>query len=150
MPDKHFTALTPEERDALIQAPVLVTLLIAGADQDFSKKEINWAKKVIHYRTFTSHNLLHDYYEMVNAGFEDSMSTYLDDEASTLDEATLTVRLAGLNDVLPKIDPLYAKALVDSLRSLAQHVAEADGGLLGFHKISTEEQTVVDLPMIKL
>lgn len=149
MPDRHLTALNEEEKALVLKAPVLVTLLIAGADQNVSAKEVNWAKKVIHYRTFTENQRLHDYYEAVSEGFEDTLSQHLEGDAAHLSEAHLSGELARLTDILPKMDKTYAETLLKSLRSLANHIAEADGGLLGFHRVGVDEQRLVDLPMIQ-
>lgn len=148
MPDRHLTALNEEEKALVLKAPVLVTLLIAGADQNVSTKEVNWAKKVIHYRTFTENQRLHDYYEAVSETFEDVLSQHLEGDEAQLTEAFLTGELTKLSDILPKIDKTYAQTLLKSLRSLANHIAEADGGLLGFHRVGADEQRLVELPMI--
>ncbi|MEZ4776834.1 MAG: hypothetical protein R3D00_26905 [Bacteroidia bacterium] len=145
---KQFSNLTEQESALLTNAPALITVLIAGADNDISKKETDWAGKLVHYRTFTSEPKLQNYYEAVKEGFESSLDALIDgwNENS---EALITGELAGVNSILPKIDPEYATLLKESWRSLAQKVAEASGGLLGFGSVDEAEKRLVSLPMIK-
>lgn len=145
---KQFSNLTEQESALLINAPALITVLIAGADNDISKKEKDWAGKLVHYRTFTSEPKLQNYYEAVKEEFSDSLDMLVDnwDENS---EAMITGHLAGVNTVLPKIDAEYAEMLKASWRSLAHKVAEASGGLLGFGSIDEAEKRLLSLPMIQ-
>ena len=38
------------ERQQLLNAPVLITLLIAGADGKIDERELDWATRVTHFR----------------------------------------------------------------------------------------------------
>lgn len=143
---KHFNNISDEEAALLIKAPALVTVLIAGADENIEKKEREWAAKLVHYRTFTSDPRLQDYYELVKARFE----TYVNDLTDnwTPGSAAVTEELAGVKDILAKLDDEYADLLRESWKSLAKKVAEASGGLLGFGSIDEAEMKLISLPMI--
>lgn len=149
-----FSQLSQEEIDQLVQAPAKIALLIAAADQDIDEKETEWAKKLVHYRSFSSEPLLFKYYEMVDQDFENHLTqleaAYADQPGQLVPQ--LSEQLAALNPILQKVaatDPDYAQALRKSWRSLAKRVAEASGGLLGFASINKEEEKLIDLPMIQ-
>ncbi|MEZ4828106.1 MAG: hypothetical protein R3C61_17750 [Bacteroidia bacterium] len=145
---KQFSNLSDQESALLINAPALITVLIAGADNNISKKETDWAGKLVHYRSFTSEPRLQNYYEAVKEEFETALDNLIGswDENS---EAVITGELAGVNTILPKIDAEYASMLKESWRSLAHKVAGAEGGLFGFGSIDEAEKKLLSLPMIK-
>lgn len=140
-------ALTSEETQRLLQAPAVVTVLIAGADQRIEKREANWAIKLVQYRTFTAEKELQPYYEQVAKGFEDDL-TRLTDQWQPSQNEELANSLAQLKPSLAKLDPRYAKLLKQSWRTLAYKVAEASGGLVGFGAVDSDERRVIDLPML--
>ncbi|MDX2248513.1 MAG: hypothetical protein SF052_17140 [Bacteroidia bacterium] len=145
---KQFSNLTEQEIALLVKAPALITVLIAGADDNISKKEKDWAAKLVHYRTFTAEPQLQNYYEAVKEGFNVELDTLVESWNSESEEAIAT-QLSGVNAILPKIDPEYASMLKESWRSLAHKVAGASGGLLGFGSMDEAEKKLVSLPMIQ-
>jgi hypothetical protein len=142
-----FSALTSEETEQLLRAPAMVTLLIAGADEQIDKREENWATKLVRYRTFTAEAELQAYYEMVDQRFEQQLSTLIA-EWEAGDSTKVAAQLAETKPVLAKLDTRYAKLLKQSWRTLAKKVAKASGGLVGFGAVDSEERKVVDLPML--
>lgn len=147
---KQFSDLSTQEIDLLLTTPALVTVLIAGADQNIDKKEKDWAAKLVHYRTFTTDaRLLHTYYEEVSPRFEADLNGLVDGWNPESSPAKITESLSSLNEILSKIDAEYADLLKDSWRSLAKKIAEASGGFLGFGSIDSAELKVIDLEMIK-
>jgi hypothetical protein len=145
---KYFSSLTPEETDQLMHAPAIVTVLIAGADENIDRKEKGWAERLIHYRTFTSDPKLHDYYVEVNETFVDQLESLIASWKPQETEAQLTAKLSVLKDVLAKLDPEFADLLKNSWRSMAKKVAEASGGLVGFSRVHKREAALIDLPML--
>ena len=147
---KYFSGLSGQEAETLLKAPAQITVLIAGADGDIASKEIEMGEKLVNYRTFTAEVLLHNYYEAVKVRMEDDLNealdSYVDAPVETLNG--LIAALSDTNDILRKLDPDYKKALVDSWRSLARKVAEAQGGLFGYGSIDEAEKKLIDLPMI--
>lgn len=147
---KHFSALSSSDSDLLLKTPALVTVLVAGADQNIDKKEKDWAAKLVHYRTFTTETRhLHEYYEAVQERFEDDLNQLVANWNGEQSAAQITEQLTGLNDVLPQLDTEVADMLKDSWRSLARKIAEASGGFLGFGSVDENELKVIDLSMIK-
>ncbi|RMG67194.1 MAG: hypothetical protein D6722_13610 [Bacteroidetes bacterium] len=144
---KSFHPLSEQEVASMLQVPAYITVLIAAADQKIDKKEADWGRKLVRYRAFTEHVRLHDYYEAVQPRFEDDLEAAVTQWEAGGSEA-LSQTLKQVNDILPKLEEEYANLLRNSWRTLARKVAEASGGILGFGSIGTEEQTVVDLPMI--
>lgn len=145
---KYFDALSAEETESLLQAPAMVTILIAGADDNIDKKEKNWAAKLVQYRTFTSEVKLHAYYEAVQARFEADLDALEEKWSTDSGTENLTAQLASLNGSLAKIDSEIAGLLTDSWRSLAKKVAEASGGILGFGSVEEAERALIGLPML--
>ncbi|MCI4667630.1 MAG: hypothetical protein MRZ79_05665 [Bacteroidia bacterium] len=144
----YFSKLSQEEVELLAMAPANVTVLIAGADNDIDKNETEWASKLVRFRTFTSDERLHDYYELVDARFEGDLNTLVADWSAEESQAKLTASLAQLKDILAKVDDSYSAILKESLRSLAKHVAKASGGFLGMGGITREEGELIDLDML--
>jgi len=114
-------SLSQEEKDLLLEALPLVTVLIAGADGKIDVSETSWAEKLTGIRSY-----------------------------SNAKEATKSIsdKLAGLNDILPKLPQVMAAKLYKSLTSFAKHIARADGGVFKMWSVSKEEQALIDLPMI--
>jgi hypothetical protein len=144
----YFSPLASEEQELLFQTPALVVVLIAGADHDIDEKEEALARKLVGYRTFTSDERLHAYYELVHDRFENDLKSLLQNWKAGEGEEQMSEILSQLNAVLPKIDETHARLLKESWRSLARKVAEASGGLLGFGSVNKDELKLVDLPMI--
>ena len=65
--------LSAGEKDVLFDAPVLVTVLIAGADGDFNKSELKRAVELAHDRKVTARADLVDFYTIVGEGIEDKL-----------------------------------------------------------------------------
>ena len=49
---EHFSNLNEDETKQLLDALPLITVLIAGADGNFEKDEMDWAEKVTHIRSY--------------------------------------------------------------------------------------------------
>ncbi|MAY83706.1 MAG: hypothetical protein CMP59_06180 [Flavobacteriales bacterium] len=127
--------LTQEDRDILLRAPAVVAILAAISDDgEVSKHEKAESIKLSHLRTYTSEELLHNFYkesEMVfESNFDDIMSklpTEWEDK-----EEYLEAELTELNKVLPKLNEVYAKSLVNSLKSFARHVFKSNSHFLDY------------------
>jgi hypothetical protein len=143
----HFETFSAEEIDLLTQAPAWVTVLVAGADQQISDRETAWATKLVNYRTFTAPEELQPYYEAVANRFEADLVGLTEDWTPAAADA-LIADLADLKPLIERLEPKIAELLKTSWRSLAQRVAEAEGGLLGFGKTSMAERAVVELSML--
>jgi tellurite resistance protein len=49
---EYFKPLSENEKSELSDALALITVLIAGADGNFEKEELEWAEKVTHIRSY--------------------------------------------------------------------------------------------------
>ncbi len=147
---KELKVLTAEEREIVIDAVALVTLLIAGADGKIDAREKEWATKLAKIRGYKEKVELKPLYREVGENFQERLNYYLDKLPEDISEMQhlISDKLAKLNVILPKIDSWYAQLYYESLLSFAKHVAEASGGILGFMSIDAKEKELIKLPMI--
>jgi hypothetical protein len=151
MPVIQFNQLSEEEKNLLYSAPALVTYLIGGADDDFDTKEEGRARHLVHIRTTHGDPLLFDFYKHIESTYFDQLNSIVKTYGQlSVEERTakLISELEKLNDILPKIDGLYARALIKSLKSLAKLVAETSSGMMGFLGVKYEEEHLMGLNMI--
>ena len=149
---KALAALSEEEVKKVVEAPAVITVLIAAADDNIDEDETSWASKVVDYRKTIGDESLFDYYEASEEAFAEALSALLNEEVVGNQErlANMTAELEALNPILKKINRLYAQKLVNSWRSFAKQVAKASGGILGFGSVSKAEEALVDLDMIEI
>jgi hypothetical protein len=148
--------LTEEEKDFLLEVPVLITILVAGSTpgHHLNNKEKAWAEKLLEFRAMRNHDaFLADYYLHVEFRWKDLFSKY---SHMLIDEAELDVRcqyiskeLARLNEILPKLPPHEGRELYLSLKSFAKQIALADGGFIGYGGITPEENHWIKLEMVQ-
>lgn len=147
----QFNQLPSEESELLLQAPALVTCLIAGAENTINEEEEERSKNLIHIRTSIGDPLLFDFYKAIESSFETELISLENKYGSMpVEQRTeiLIAELKKLNTILPKIDNIYARAYLKSLRTLAHSVAESSGGVFGFLTISYKEHQLIGLEMI--
>lgn len=142
-----FKALTAEETEQLLLAPATVTLLVARVDEKIDRKEEAWASKLVNYRTVTAEAELQPYYEAVATRFDADLDKLTQDWTPG-DTESLISKLEALTPIVEKLDDKLAKILKQSWRTLAEQVAKASGGLIGFGSISDEERAVINLSML--
>lgn len=147
---KEIEVLTAEEREIVMDAVALVTLLVAGADGKIDARETEWASKLTKIRGYKEKVELKPLYREIGETFEDTLNGYLERLPEDLSEMQrlISEKLSKLNTILPKIDSWYAQLYYESLLSFAKHVAEASGGILGFMSIDAKEKEIISLPMI--
>lgn len=147
---KEFENLREDEIEVLVDAPVYVAILIAGADGDIDKAERKEAVEVAHSKQGRAREQLVEYYKLVGEKFEQKFTqkiSELPDDAEERNKAIVT-ELRKLNFILPKIDKNFAVKLYASLKDLAKKIAEASGGILGYLSVSYEESKLIELKMI--
>lgn len=119
----QFDKLTAPERQTLYKAPVLMSLLAAGAPGDASHihKE---AIKLAHLRTFTANPVLREYYSNVeknfNEEFDNAVKKFAPFDPPKRDQ--LKQEINNISHIIGKLDKDYAKELSGSLESYAKHV----------------------------
>lgn len=148
---KVYENLAAEDLQLLLDAPILVTILIGGADGNLDADEKAWGDKLAHIRQNSDSHFLSDYYEDASQNFSERLETIFATFPEDTDERCEMISeiLSGLNDVYKNLDVNFVTALNESLRSFAHQIAEASGGILGFGAESYQEQQWVDLSMIK-
>ena len=149
----EFRNLSQSEINTIIDAPALVTILIAGAEGNIDEKEIEWGKYLVHFRVtdYESSSMMRVYNE-VDRVFKDALDQYMESLPKDTDERSEEIkkRLSALNPIFKKVEYSFAKEYLNSLKSLAKQVAKASGGIWGYGSISPEEQRFLDLDMIEL
>ncbi|MEM0939441.1 MAG: hypothetical protein AAF600_07160 [Bacteroidota bacterium] len=146
----EFKSLREDEIEVLLNAPVLVAILIAGADGKIDKTEKNQAIDIARNRQSRAREQLAAYYKLVGERFENSFSKWSSSLPAGTEERTqaVSIELRKLNFILPKIDKNFGIKLHASLKDLAKKIAEASGGVLGYLSISYEEAKLMELRMI--
>jgi len=148
---KEFPTLRDDEIEILLNAPVMVAVLIAGADDNIDSKEVKSAITFSGKKKNTEGKLLAEYFEAVGNNFKELQESYIKDLPEELEvrQATITSYLRQLNGIFPKIDLEVSVKIYQFLLELAKSVAIASGGVMGFNKISKEEAAYLKLEMIQ-
>ncbi len=150
---KELDKLVASELEILVKAPLLVCILIAGADNEIDSKEIKGAIELAKKgmgKTKAKDNLA-QFYEMVSEDFEDKLKIILQSfpNESTERNPLVLDELSRLNKILPKIDKSFSVKFYNSLLYIAKKIAQTSGGVLGMKKVGDEEIKFLNLPMIR-
>ena len=148
---REFDKLSATETELMIKAPILVCILIAGADGNIDRKEIQGAiEQARKKQARTDANLL-EFYQYVGEDFEDKLKVLIQSYPSKPQQRNplIVEELSSLNKLLPRLDASFALAFYQSIKEIAQKTAESSGGLLGLNKVGEEESQYLGLPMIK-
>jgi hypothetical protein len=148
---KEFEKLAAFEIELLHKAPVLVSILIAGADGKIDNKEVNRAISLTSAKQKRKRSSLMAFYTEVGTDFEDKIRIVIQSLPSKVDKRTaeISALLSQLEGIFRKLNNQVAKEFYNCLREIATEIAESSGGLLGMKKIGDEEALLVNLPMIK-
>lgn len=146
----EFSKLNNPETELVLKAPLLVCILIAGADDHIDRKEIKKAIEVTQEKQRKSKSRLTEYYQLMAEDFEDKLKVLIQGfpQRATDRNPAIVEELSQLNAILKKIDPSLARDFYKSLREIAQKVAQSSGGLLGLKSVGEEEAKFITLPMI--
>lgn len=147
----EFEELEQEETGLLLQAPLLVSILIAGADGNIDANELKEAVNLAKLKQTKARKDLIEYYKAVGTDFEDKLKFLINKLPLGNEERNkfIVKELTQLNDILPKLPPHFAKELYASLKDFAKKIAEASGGILGYMSVGYEESKYIELKMIK-
>lgn len=142
--------LSSQERALLLQAPALVTVMVAGSDGKYNEDEIDKGLEITFWKKQHARPDLQEFYKDVKPGFKQDVQQLMRNLPRDTNERyrSISERLQQLNPILRKLDQPLAEQLYASLRELARHVAEASGGVLGYLSIGYNESKVITLPMI--
>ncbi|QOI98196.1 MAG: hypothetical protein HRU69_12190 [Flammeovirgaceae bacterium] len=147
----EFDTLTKQELELAYKAPILVSILIAGADGTVDRREIIGAiqsvQKKLRRSTSSLATLLHE----VASDFEDKIKLLMQEYPyeSSQRNPLIVEELQRVNDLFTKLDPAFAHEMYNTLLAIAEKTARSSGGFLGLSKIGPEEARYMKLPMIK-
>jgi hypothetical protein len=146
-----FDRLTDSEMELMLRAPLLTCILIAGADNDIDRKEIQEAIQLARKKANKSKASLAEFYRLVGEDFEDKLKVVIQSfpVEATQRNPLIAEELTQLNAILPKLNKSFAVEFYTSLKDVAMKIASSSGGLLGLRSIGQEEARYVNLPMIK-
>jgi hypothetical protein len=146
-----LSQLSQEEKDELYLIPVWVSILIAGADNVFSKKEIKRAIKLTKEKQRDERTFIAEFYKEASKKFEVNLKGYIILMPKELEKRTefLINKITRVNNLLKKMEIEYAQQLYLSFRDFAYNVAHASGGLFGLLSVSFAESKYIDLKMIE-
>ncbi len=147
----YFKTLSQEEQEFMYKVPILVSILIAGADGDIDRKEIQEGIAQAKKKQNTASAELKELYKEIEEDFEDKLKIVLQNYPMEVTQRNplIVEELSQLNSLLPKLDIAFATQYYQSICDLAMKVAQSSGGLLGMKSIGAAEARYVKLPMIK-
>lgn len=146
----EFEKLSEEELNLILKTPILVSILIAGADNDIDKTEIKKAVSISKEKQKRARASLLEYYREVADNFEDKLLIMIQSFPPDAQDRNPIIidELEKLNDVLPKLDKQYAIEYYESIKEIAKKIAESSGGVLGYMAVGYEESKLIELKMI--
>lgn len=146
----HISKLHRDEQELIKKAPLLVSILVAGADGEVDSAEIERTIQLIHTKTFSEASDIRHLYREIDHDVEPAITSILKGLPTDITEREkrLSDELAGLNNILAKLDPQIATDFYNSLRGFALRVAQASGGILGMGPLGHHEKELMKLPMI--
>ncbi len=147
----EFDNLSHVEIELMHKAPMLVCILIAGADDHIDNREIKKAIELTEKKQKRAKSHLLDFYKEVGEDFEDKLRIVIQGfPVEATDRSPLVVQsLAQINEILKKVERNFAKEFYKSLREIASEIAKSSGGLLGLKSVGDAEAKYVELPMLK-
>ena len=145
---KELEKLKESEVELMLKAPVVLCILIAGADGTIDKREIKEAINVTVKKK--DKTILDNYFKEVSQDFEDKLKVLLQSYPyqSSARSPILIQELSQLNPILKKLDKSFSKPFYDMLKELAEKIAESSGGLWGMMSVDSEEAKYMRLPML--
>jgi len=147
----QFDKLSPGEQEFMYKAPVLVAILIAGADGEIDRNEIHEGLNHARKKQKVASLGMIELYREISEDFEDKLKIVLQSYPVEVTQrnALIVEELSQLNTLFPKIDRDFAKLYYQSICDLAMKVAKSSGGLLGMNSIGSAEARFVKLPMVQ-
>ncbi|MEX2336510.1 MAG: hypothetical protein WD555_04480 [Fulvivirga sp.] len=148
---EEFNVLNSDEVEMMYRVPVLVSILIAGADNDIDRSELKQAENLSRIKQTKAREDLIDFYREAGKDFEDKIKLMIQRYPSGAAErnAQIIAELEKINQILPKLDNRFAVVFYASIKDMAKKIAESSGGVLGYLAVGYEESKLIELDMIK-
>jgi hypothetical protein len=146
----EFNKLSPAEVELMYKAPILVCILIAGADGNIDNREIKGAIALTEKKQKRSKSHLFAFFNELGEDFEDKLKIVIQEfPSSEAGRSPLVVQaLSSINPILKKLDASFAIEFYACLKEISSTIAKSSGGLLGMKKVGDEEAKYVHLSMI--
>jgi hypothetical protein len=146
----EFSKLNDAEIELMLKAPILVCILIAGADGRIDTKEIKGAIAIAKKNVRVKGELA-EYFKELSQDFEDKLKITIQGYPyeSTQRAPLIIEELAGLNGLWSKLSSSFAMAYYQALRDIAEKIASSSGGLLGIKSVGSEEARYIHLSMVQ-
>jgi hypothetical protein len=146
----EFQTLDDTEIELVLKAPILVCILIAGADGTIDRNEIKEAISLAQKQR-KGQSVLSQYFRELAEDFEDKIKILIQayPYESTQRNPLIIDELSRLNTLWKRLDKNFSIALYEMLLTLAGKIASSSGGLLGIKTVGEEEAKYLDLPMVK-
>ena len=147
---KEFKGLSPAETQSMYDAIPLITILVAGADDDIDEVEIAEAERLTNIRSFNNLGHIIAYYDEVKEQLNERIHTLSQElpDAAAQRQPVIAQRLSALNPILQKMPQPFGYLYYKDFVSFAHHVAESHGGFMRYMTVGPKEAKVVDLPML--
>lgn len=123
----QFEKLNLRERELLVKAPVLLSVLASCSEHGINQKQKADAIKLAHIKTFTALPELQPYFKEAEKNFkehfEEAAERYypFDEEHRVL----LKMEIKKIREIIAQLDPAYAVSLSKSLERYVIHVKRA-------------------------
>jgi uncharacterized tellurite resistance protein B-like protein len=147
----EFKVLSSDEVELMHKAPMLVCILIAGADGRIDQSEITKAISLATQSQRTRKSRLAEFYSEVGGDFEDKLKIVIQSFPVKEKQRAPKViaELTQLNNILSKLDNEFSIEFYKSLTEIALEIARSSGGVLGIKTVGEEEARYLTLEMIK-
>lgn len=146
----EFHSLNDSEIELALKAPILVCILVAGADGTIDRKELREAIAIASEQR-NNHSPLSSYFKLIAEDFEDKVKIVLQGYPHDPVQRNPVIidELSRLNSLWPLLDKTFSIPFYELLLVLAEKIALSSGGILGIRAVGTEEAKYVSLPMIQ-
>jgi hypothetical protein len=146
--DKRLSHLNHQERELVYRSPLLVCVLIAGADGRIDDAEVKEALQMARDQTWVKSSLK-SFFNEIATDFEDKLKVIIQSYPFESKKRTplIIAELEQLNLLWTKLDREFAASYLDMLRYLAKKIASSSGSF--WRKIADEEADLLGLPMLQ-
>ncbi|MBC7424892.1 MAG: hypothetical protein H7321_00035 [Bacteroidia bacterium] len=143
--------LSQKEQQLILDSPLLVTVLIAGADGNFDEAEIKTAIKIIHTKSYAEEKDVRGIFKDIDSHSESAIDSLIYSMPTDLTSRTVSItrKLEELNEIMPKLEVQFAKDLYKSLRELAYYIGHSHDSILGIGFNLKVKKDLLHLDMIQ-
>lgn len=144
---KGLSSLTNSETELLARGPLLVCILMAGADGKIDDRELDKAIELAKQQKWVK-SVLKGFFEEVARDFEDKLKILIQAYPLKKEKRNKLIveELQQINQLWDKLEPEFSTAYLEMLRYLAHNIAASSGKF--WARINSEEAELVELPML--